>query len=100
MTAPSTRPARGDFDAILGQLRGVRKAGDRAWLACCPAHEDARPSLSISVASSGAVLLHCFAGCDVRAIVRALGLSMRDLFPPETFTPATYRPRRGRRWRK
>ena len=31
-------------------------------MACCPAHEDRRPSLSITPGRK-AVLYHCFAGC-------------------------------------
>jgi len=43
--------------------------------------------LSIGVGDDGAVLLHCFAGCDVDAVVRALGLSVDDLFPPRNERP-------------
>ncbi|MEM9355837.1 MAG: toprim domain-containing protein [Pseudomonadota bacterium] len=38
-------------------------------MACCPAHDDSKPSLSIKDGRNG-LLLHCFAGCgyaDVRA---------------------------------
>lgn len=52
----------------------------RGWIACCPAHADARASLSIASAPDGRVLLHCFAGCDFEEIARALGLEPRDLF--------------------
>jgi putative DNA primase/helicase len=37
--------------------------------------------LSVSTGADGRVLLNCFAGCAVEAIVAALGLSMGDLFP-------------------
>jgi DNA-binding transcriptional ArsR family regulator len=30
------------------------------------------------------VLIKCHAGCDIKAIVRALGLELRDLFPPKS----------------
>jgi len=30
----------------------------------------------------GAVLVHCFAGCTVDAVLGALGLELSDLFPP------------------
>ena len=57
--------------AILGQLRGVRRAAG-GWTACCPAHEDESPSLSIGVGTAGRVLLHCFGGCTYHEIRGAL----------------------------
>jgi hypothetical protein len=47
----------------------------------CPAHADGVPSLSVAQATDGKVLLHCFAGCEVEDVVRALGLVLSDLFP-------------------
>jgi protein tyrosine phosphatase len=49
-------------------------------MACCPAHNDKNPSLSIKETKDGDVLLHCFAGCGVDDVVAALGLEMSDLF--------------------
>jgi putative DNA primase/helicase len=46
----------------------------------CPAHEDARPSLKVSLAQDKRILLHCYAGCDLDAILRALELSATDLY--------------------
>ena len=40
-------------------------------LCCCPAHDDRRPSLSVSIGRT-AVLFHCYAGCEQRDILRAL----------------------------
>lgn len=45
----------------------------------CPAHDDRRPSLSVSN-GDGKVLLHCHKGCDADKIVASLGLHMRDLY--------------------
>ena len=56
------------------------KAGDR-YGACCPCHDDKHGSLSIRAGDDGRVLVHCFAGCAVKDIVAAKGLTMRDLFP-------------------
>jgi hypothetical protein len=50
------------------------------WIARCPAHEDSRPSLSIAAAEDGRILLRCFAGCEIEAVVGALRLEVRDLF--------------------
>jgi hypothetical protein len=60
-----------EIAAVLGQLRGVRHAPG-GWTACCPAHADAAPSLSIGLGERGRVLLHCFAGCSYPAIRAAL----------------------------
>jgi 5S rRNA maturation endonuclease (ribonuclease M5)/DNA-binding transcriptional ArsR family regulator len=71
------------LDRVLSRLQGVRRSG-KGWSALCPAHDDRKPSLSISENRDGQVLLYCHAGCDRKAIVRALGLEMRDLFPPKS----------------
>ncbi len=63
---------------IRARLRGVHGDG-AAFTACCPAHDDANASLSVSVGSKG-ILLHCFAGCSTERICEALGIDMRDLF--------------------
>ena len=51
------------------------------YTALCPAHDDRKPSLSISETDDGRALLHCHAGCKPENIVAELGLEMRDLFP-------------------
>ncbi len=61
----------------------VRDARADSFMACCPVHGDKTPSLHVSWTrghSSGAVLLHCHAGCDTAVIVDALGLAWADLF--------------------
>ncbi len=45
----------------------------------CPAHDDRRPSLSVSN-GNGRVLVHCQVGCSVDAVVGALKLTTADLF--------------------
>lgn len=51
----------------------------------CPAHEDNKQSLTIQETESGAVLLWCDIGCNAKKIVKALGLTMHDLFPVVVF---------------
>jgi hypothetical protein len=53
----------------------------KGWKARCPAHDDRKPSLSVSEGDDGRILLKCFAGCETDAVVSALGLSLADLFP-------------------
>lgn len=51
----------------------------RYGLACCPAHGDRNPSLSLSDGPSGRLLAHCKAGCDFMSILDALrGLGLID----------------------
>ena len=69
-----------DLTQFLCMREGVRKQGD-GYLARCPAHDDREPSLSIGEGEDGRVLLHCWAGCETRDIVAALGLNWSDLFP-------------------
>lgn len=70
-------------NTVLAALRAAgkrpRKRGD-SWSACCPAHDDRNPSLSISAGSDGRALLKCHAGCTVDAVCGALGLKQSDLF--------------------
>jgi DNA-binding transcriptional ArsR family regulator len=55
-----------------------RQLANGQWLAHCPAHDDAKPSLSVTE-SDGRILLHCFANCTVDAICAALGITTKDL---------------------
>lgn len=71
-------------NTLLQHLEKVRRSGQGSWLACCPAHDDKSPSLSIRETADGRVLVHCFAGCAVHEIVSAVGLDTSDLFPPRT----------------
>jgi putative DNA primase/helicase len=64
--------------AEIGAALGGRKSG-RGWSACCPAHDDRTPSLSIQDADDGRVLVHCHAGCDQARVIAAL--QSRGLWP-------------------
>src|SRR5438093_524097 len=64
----------------LASRLDAKREGD-GWRARCPAHEDTVPSLHLSEGREGRILLKCFAGCATAAIVGALGLELRDLFP-------------------
>lgn len=67
------------IDDFLGLLKGVTPTGSGSWLACCPAHGDEHPSMSVTY-EDGKILVHCHTGCTAKDIVGALGLEMRDLF--------------------
>jgi energy-coupling factor transporter ATP-binding protein EcfA2 len=66
------------LNTLLDRLQGVRISG-RGYQALCPAHPDKEPSLSITQ-SEDRILIHCHAGCETEAIVKAAGLEMPDLF--------------------
>jgi len=73
-------------ERFLGRLNGLKQLPDSGgylarWEARCPAHDDRTPSLSISLAPEGHLLVHCHAGCDTKAVMSAVGLEMGDLFP-------------------
>jgi len=67
-----------EVSKFIGLLEGVKRAG-KGWIARCPAHDDKSPSLSVSE-RDGKLLVFCHAGCTNEAIVKALGLTMKDLF--------------------
>lgn len=70
-------------EALLSRLEKVKRTGNGTWLACCPAHADKHPSMSIREVEDGRVLVHCFAGCGVSEIIGAVGLDFDALFPPK-----------------
>ena len=77
----STTTIDSPVQRVLDRLVTWRKVGDNQYQARCPAHNDREPSLSISAGRDGRAILHCHAGCTFDAIVSALGLQTRDLFP-------------------
>src|SRR6516165_5650202 len=68
------------LETVLACLKGVRTS-QHGWVACCPAHNDREPSLSIGLGDEGNVLLKCFAGCSLESIVEALDMIIVELFP-------------------
>lgn len=71
----------------LGESPEKGSNGD--CLTRCPAHDDRSPSLSIKEMPDGRVLLHCFGGCAFEAILGAIGLTKRDLYPSGSGTPSS-----------
>lgn len=77
--------------ALEALPRARAMAGGR-WHACCPAHEDATPSLDWRLGDDGRVLLTCRAGCAAEVVVDALGATMADLFVPTDPAPRVVSP--------
>jgi len=67
-------------DVLLSKLDLVRQNGSGKWVARCPAHNDGTPSLSVKD-DGDRVMLNCFAGCDTRDVLAAVGLDFCDLYP-------------------
>lgn len=79
------------MDRLLQKLKKVRYSGQHQAMACCPAHDDRSPSLSIKDAGGGRILLNCLAGCATEDVLSAIGLTFADIQPEkrptETFKP-------------
>jgi hypothetical protein len=69
-------------DELVSRLEGVKRTG-RGYITRCAGHADQSPSLSVCEAEDGRILVHCFAGCSVEAICKAIGCRLADLFPNE-----------------
>lgn len=62
-----------------GQL--VKPYSDNKAVACCPAHDDTHPSLTIGERTDGnGIVVRCHVGCTINDILDALHLSPADLF--------------------
>lgn len=82
-------------ETLLSRLQKVKRTGSRQWVACCPAHDDRSPSMTVRELDDGRVLLHCFAGCEVENILGAVGLTFDVLFPDKAtadYVPGLRRP--------
>ena len=67
-----TQPNR----SLAETARRICESREGKWsgtkgMACCPAHDDRTPSLSVSLGRQ-AILFHCFAGCDQQSVLAAL----------------------------
>ena len=84
-----TTPARSAHPAetILSRLGHIRETGNGQWLACCPAHDDKSPSLSIRELSNATVLINCLSGCETADVLNAIALEFKDLYPRDPRSP-------------
>lgn len=92
------------IEELLPHLHGVRPHSTGRLSACCPAHEDRNPSLSIREGER-AILVKCWAGCTIEEITRAMGLEVRNLFFDENPDPGALHQARAQRqaeqmWRR
>ena len=72
-TPPAHDFALDDYDTLRTTLEKVRSTGDHSFRACCPAHEDKSPSLSVTYLGCNDLRIHCFVGCTFQSIHEAAG---------------------------
>lgn len=63
---------------LAEKITGAVQFGEK-WKACCPAHQDRRPSLTFKDGER-CILVKCFAGCALDEICQALSIRPSDLF--------------------
>lgn len=88
-------------DEFVLRLDKVKRFGADKYMACCPAHDDKSPSLSVTQ-HGDRILIKCFAGCTSLEVVESMGLSLVDLFddddhhhtPPHAFAQQEFRKKR------
>jgi AAA domain len=80
------------FELVLDKLDVKQRNGVTATARCPgPSHAngDRNPSLSVSRADNGGVVMHCHTGCQTSDVLAAMGLQERDLFVPSERPPRT-----------
>lgn len=62
---------------------------DNGWEACCPAHDDHRPSLGIRVGDEQPLVLDCQAGCEFEDVLTALRIPLSEAFEKRRMSRAS-----------
>lgn len=71
-----------NLDSLLSKLRKVQQSHPGQWSACCPAHDDNNPSMSIALGDGGGIVVHCHARqCPAESIAAAVGFTLADFAP-------------------
>lgn len=68
---------------IAAVLERAKRQGNGGFVACCPAHDDREPSLSINDGDKGPVV-KCHAGCPQDAVIDALEARGIEIRKPRT----------------
>ena len=71
-----------EYDDFLSHFQVVNRYNNNKAQCKCPAHDDKKASLSVALGTKNrnCILLKCHAGCTNEEILRAAGLSEKDLF--------------------
>ncbi len=91
------------FDRVIGRLTEMGRnphPNGVGYKACCPAHDDDSPSLSITESDDGKILFRCHVGCKFPEIVKSMDMKEEDMFPPDPARAATSgkRAKKGDGW--
>src|SRR5436190_6555958 len=74
------------LNELLSHLSGVKR-GWKGYAAKCPAHNDNLQSLALTE-SNGRLLIKCFAGCETKQVIDAIGIRWTDLFDNRITEPS------------
>ena len=77
------------IDLLISRLDGVIGGWRGQYRAICPIHQSETSksrTLSFRVTGTGSALINCFAGCESEEILKSIGLTFSDLYPPEEYT--------------
>lgn len=85
------------FDDLVAACGGAVRHSGKETICRCPAHKDDNPSLCITVADDGKILLHCFAGCTTESVMQKLGLDM-SILAGDSASPRSANGGSGRGW--
>lgn len=80
---PEIQRLKGDFFMHLEQFKslckGITAEHGTTFKCKCPNHDDKKSSLSVT-GLTDRIVIHCHAGCSTQDILKAMNLSMKDLF--------------------
>jgi hypothetical protein len=68
------------IEEVVNRFDNVRESGGGQYSCRCPSHKDKSNSLGIKQ-DGERILMNCFAGCDVKSILDAVGLQWKDILP-------------------
>src|SRR5580693_2474823 len=81
-------------EVLLPRLEAIKPSAG-SYMARCPAHDDGKASLHISVGKTQPVVLKCHAGCEPDDVLAKLGLTWDDLCKPREERDRQPQPGRG-----
>jgi len=68
------------IENFLSRLDKVKQVGNGEWVACCPAHDDKHPSMSVSEKGDTFVVKCHSQHCGGIAIMESVGLTASDFY--------------------